>query len=90
MTGAYVQWENRKGKWSKRWLETRNGLVFLAKSDKVGSSCCGDGIAMWADAPVNLAGQGRDIPLSCLGLRCVHLQPNLQSSQAIRLRSEVS
>ncbi|KAK4685319.1 hypothetical protein P7C73_g4833, partial [Tremellales sp. Uapishka_1] len=31
--GAYVQWE-RKGKWSKRWLETRGGQVFLAKNEK--------------------------------------------------------
>lgn len=35
MFGAYVQWESKKGKWSKRWLETRNGHFFLSKSDKV-------------------------------------------------------
>jgi hypothetical protein len=37
--GAYVQWESRKGKWTKRWLETRKGLIFLAKNDKVSESC---------------------------------------------------
>ncbi|KAL7424585.1 hypothetical protein Q5752_000269 [Cryptotrichosporon argae] len=32
--GAYVQCETRRGKWSKRWLETRGGQIFLAKNDK--------------------------------------------------------
>ena len=33
--GSYIQCETKKGKWSKRWLETRGGQVFLSKNDKV-------------------------------------------------------
>jgi hypothetical protein len=33
--GAYVQYETKKGKWSKRFLETRGGQVFVSKNDKV-------------------------------------------------------
>ena len=32
--GAWAQYEN-KGKWHKRWLETRGGQVFMAKNEKV-------------------------------------------------------
>jgi hypothetical protein len=31
--GGWAQYEN-KGKWSKRWLETRGGQVFMAKNEK--------------------------------------------------------
>ncbi|WVQ97757.1 hypothetical protein IAU59_004871 [Kwoniella sp. CBS 9459] len=34
MLGSWVQCETKKGKWSKRWLETRGGQVFLAKNEK--------------------------------------------------------
>ncbi|WWD22010.1 hypothetical protein CI109_106498 [Kwoniella shandongensis] len=34
MLGSWVQYETKKGKWSKRWLETRGGQVFLAKNEK--------------------------------------------------------
>ncbi|WVR04383.1 hypothetical protein IAU60_001385 [Kwoniella sp. DSM 27419] len=34
MIGSWVQYESKKGKWSKRWLETRGGQVFLAKNEK--------------------------------------------------------
>lgn len=36
MYGAWVLYETKKGKWSKRWLETRGGHVFLSKNGKVG------------------------------------------------------
>ncbi|ORY22436.1 hypothetical protein BCR39DRAFT_551583 [Naematelia encephala] len=32
--GAFVQLETKKGKWSKRYLETRGGQLFLAKNEK--------------------------------------------------------
>ena len=35
MHGVYVQHETKRGKWSKRWIELRNGNVFLAKNDRV-------------------------------------------------------
>jgi hypothetical protein len=35
MLGGFVQYESKKGKWSKRWLETRGGQIFLAKNEKV-------------------------------------------------------
>ncbi|WWC87177.1 uncharacterized protein L201_002063 [Kwoniella dendrophila CBS 6074] len=34
MLGQWVQYETKKGKWSKKWLETRGGQVFLAKNEK--------------------------------------------------------
>ncbi|KIR54444.1 hypothetical protein I315_02926 [Cryptococcus gattii Ru294] len=34
MYGAWVLYETKKGKWSKRWLETRGGHVFLSKNGK--------------------------------------------------------
>ncbi|OCF41586.1 hypothetical protein I317_04598 [Kwoniella heveanensis CBS 569] len=34
MLGSWVHYETKKGKWSKRWLETRGGQVFLAKNEK--------------------------------------------------------
>ncbi|WVQ76715.1 hypothetical protein IAR50_006389 [Cryptococcus sp. DSM 104548] len=34
MCGGWVMYESKKGKWSRRWLETRGGHVFLAKNDK--------------------------------------------------------
>ncbi|CAD6570341.1 MAG: hypothetical protein TREMPRED_005734, partial [Tremellales sp. Tagirdzhanova-0007] len=34
LVGAFVHYETKKGKWSKRWLETRGGQVFLAKNEK--------------------------------------------------------
>ncbi|WVF70129.1 hypothetical protein IAT40_004917 [Kwoniella sp. CBS 6097] len=34
MLGSWVHCETKKGKWSKRWLETRGGQVFLAKNEK--------------------------------------------------------
>ncbi|TYJ54436.1 hypothetical protein B9479_004946 [Cryptococcus floricola] len=34
MFGGWVMHESKKGKWSRRWLETRGGHVFLAKNDK--------------------------------------------------------
>ncbi|WWC67615.1 uncharacterized protein I206_101525 [Kwoniella pini CBS 10737] len=34
MLGQWVQYETKKGKWTKRWLETRGGQVFLAKNEK--------------------------------------------------------
>ena len=30
-----MQYETKKGKWSKRFLETRGGQVFVSKNDKV-------------------------------------------------------
>jgi hypothetical protein len=33
--GSLVQCETKKGKWTKRWLETRGGQIFLAKNEKV-------------------------------------------------------
>lgn len=32
--GGWCQLEVKQGKWSKRWLETRGGQVFLSKNDK--------------------------------------------------------
>lgn len=32
--GGWCQLETKPGKWSKRWLETRGGQVFLSKNDK--------------------------------------------------------
>ncbi|WWC59133.1 uncharacterized protein I303_101681 [Kwoniella dejecticola CBS 10117] len=34
MLGQWVQYEAKKGKWTKKWLETRGGQVFLAKNEK--------------------------------------------------------
>ncbi|OCF59148.1 hypothetical protein L486_03649 [Kwoniella mangroviensis CBS 10435] len=34
MLGQWVQYETKKGKWTKKWLETRGGQVFLAKNEK--------------------------------------------------------
>ena len=33
--GVYVQYETKKGKWSKKYLETRGGQLFLSKNEKV-------------------------------------------------------
>jgi hypothetical protein len=41
--GSWVQYESKKGKWSKRWLETRGGQVFLAKNEKVSARPPGSG-----------------------------------------------
>jgi len=38
MHGVYVQHETKRGKWSKRWNELRNGNVFVAKNDRVSHS----------------------------------------------------
>jgi hypothetical protein len=38
MHGVYVQHETKRGKWSKRWIELRNGNVFVAKNDRVSQS----------------------------------------------------
>lgn len=35
MLGSWIQYETKKGKWSKRWLETRGGQVFMSKNEKV-------------------------------------------------------
>lgn len=35
MHGVYVQHEAKKGKWNKRWVELRNGSIFIAKNDRV-------------------------------------------------------
>ncbi|KAL1408423.1 hypothetical protein Q8F55_005235 [Vanrija albida] len=32
--GGWVQFETKRGKWSKRWLETRGGQIFLSKNEK--------------------------------------------------------
>lgn len=32
---GYVQWEAKKGKWQKRWLELREHSLFLSKKDNV-------------------------------------------------------
>jgi hypothetical protein len=42
MHGVYVQHETKRGKWSKRWIELRNGNVFVAKNDRVSQSRGGD------------------------------------------------
>lgn len=36
MIGSWIQYETKKGKWSKRWLEIRGGQVFMSKNEKVG------------------------------------------------------
>ncbi|WOO77800.1 uncharacterized protein LOC62_01G001362 [Vanrija pseudolonga] len=32
--GGWVHLETKRGKWSKRWLETRGGQIFLSKNEK--------------------------------------------------------
>jgi hypothetical protein len=32
--GGWVQLETKLGKWSKRWMETRGGQIFLSKNEK--------------------------------------------------------
>lgn len=36
--GGYVQWEVKRGKWSKRWLELREHSLFLSKKENVSRS----------------------------------------------------
>jgi len=33
--GGYVQWEVKRGKWSKRWMELKEHSIWLSKRDTV-------------------------------------------------------
>jgi hypothetical protein len=35
---GYVEWEAKRGKWSKRWLQLREHSLYLSKRDNVRSS----------------------------------------------------
>jgi hypothetical protein len=36
---GYVEWESKRGKWTKRWMELREQSLWLAKRDTVSDSC---------------------------------------------------
>lgn len=36
---GYVEWEIKRGKWSKRWLQLREHSLWLSKRDNVGLLC---------------------------------------------------
>ena len=36
MCSGYVQWEYKRGKWQKRWMELREHSIWLSKRDNVG------------------------------------------------------
>jgi len=40
MCSGYVQWEYKRGKWQKRWMELREHSLFLSKKDNGKDSTC--------------------------------------------------
>jgi hypothetical protein len=35
MHAGYVEWESKRGKWSKRWLQLREHSLYISKRDNV-------------------------------------------------------
>ena len=59
---GHVQWEHKRGKWSKRWLELREHSLWLSKRDTVRVHPCLVRLcAVETDWSWLGAGQGRDV-----------------------------
>jgi hypothetical protein len=92
--GAFVQLAQRKGKWSKRYLELKNGAVSHAKSEKVSLAyrCF---VVFRTTLTRRLSpGQGFDHPLPTVvvrGLLCrsTHRRAD-QGAKAVRFRTQVA
>lgn len=61
MHAGYVDWESKRGKWSKRWLQLREHNLYLAKRDNV---CLLKLISMMLHIFI-LYAQGRDEVFLC-------------------------
>jgi hypothetical protein len=79
--GAYVQYETKTGKWSKRFLETRGGQVFVSKNDKVCWGWYRRGVVLTMSEQGGSADQ-HAVP------RRVHDDPAVQLAQAFRFCDE--
>ena len=59
---GYVQWEYKRGKWQKRWMELREHSLWLSKRDTVRVHPCLVRLcAAETDRSWLGAGQGRDV-----------------------------
>ena len=62
MCSGYVQWEHKRGKWQKRWMELREHSLWLSKRDTVRVHPCLVRLcAVETDRSWLGAGQGRDV-----------------------------
>ena len=66
MCSGYVQWEHKRGKWQKRWMELREHSLWLSKRDTVRVfPCCipSSSFVLSLLTLGGVTGQGRDVPL---------------------------